>query len=173
MKHIPTARRIVAGVDGSAASMAGLRWAAGEAQLRGAELHAVCAWDGAERLRAPYAAISRVRSLDEGRAAAASLLTASVHAALGRTPQVALRAELAEGRPERVLLDRAAGAELLVLGSAGRSDQLQQVAGPVHRACLRGAPCPVVVVVSFEDATGEPAAGGGPPVAAGAAARGN
>jgi nucleotide-binding universal stress UspA family protein len=173
MKPIPTVRRIVVGVDGSAASVAGLRWAAGEARLRGAEMHAVSAWDGAERPRAPYAAISGVQSLDEGRAAAASLLAASVHAALGRRPQAALRAELVEGRAERVLLDRAAGAEMLVLGSTGRSARLQQVAGPVHRACLRGAPCPVVVVVCFEEATDEPAAVGGPPVAAGAAAQGS
>jgi nucleotide-binding universal stress UspA family protein len=155
MRHNPATRRIVVGVDGSAASVAGLRWAACEARLREAELHVVCAWDGPHRHRAPYAAITGVPSLDEGRAAAASLLAASVDAALGQTPQASLRAELAEGRPERVLLDRAAGAELLVLGSAGRSDQPQQVAGPVHRACLRGAPCPVVVVVSLDGAAAD------------------
>lgn len=145
-KHSLAARRIVVGVDGSAASVAGLRWAAREAQLRGAELHAVYAWDGAERHRAPYAASSGVPSLADDRAAAASLLAGSVHAALGRTPPAALRAELADGRAERVLLDRAIGAELLVLGGVGRPDLRQPATGPVHRACLHAAPCPVVVV---------------------------
>lgn len=146
MKHIPAGRRIVVGVDGSPASVAALGWAAREARLRQAELHAVYAWEDAERCRAPYAAGRGVPSREENRAAAASLLAASVRAALGLAPPPGLRAELAEGRPEPVLLDRAAGAELLVLGSTGQAGHLPHTAGPVHRACLRGAPCPVVIV---------------------------
>lgn len=38
---IPAGRRIVVGVDGSAASVAALAWAAREARLRQAELRAV------------------------------------------------------------------------------------------------------------------------------------
>jgi nucleotide-binding universal stress UspA family protein len=146
MKQIAAGRRIVVGVDGSAASVAGLRWADREARLRGTELHAVYAWDEAGRHHAPYAATSGVTSPGEGRAAAASLLSASVRAAFGRTPPAALCTELAEGHPERVLLDRAAGAELLVLGSTTQSGRLPPEASPVHRACLRSAPCPVVIV---------------------------
>jgi nucleotide-binding universal stress UspA family protein len=146
MKHIPAGRRIVVGVDGSPASVAALGWAAREARLRQAELHAVYAWEGAERCRAPYATCPGLPRPEEDRAAAASLLAASVRAALGRAPPRGLRTELAEGHAERMLLDRAAGAELLVLGSAGRAGHLPQAAGPVHRACLRGAPCPVVIV---------------------------
>jgi hypothetical protein len=95
-----------------------------------------CAWDGAERHRAPYAATNGVPSLDQDRATAASVLTAAVRAAFGRTPQAPLQAELAEGGAEGVLLDCAAGTELLVLGGTGRSNHLQPAAGPVHRACL-------------------------------------
>jgi nucleotide-binding universal stress UspA family protein len=173
MKHIQAGRRIVIGVDGSAASVAGLRWAVREADLREAELHAVYAWDGPERPRAPYAAISGLPSLDDDRAAAAALLAGSLRAAFGLAPQIPLRAELVEGRAERVLLDRAVGAELLVLGSTWQPDQLQHVAGPVHRACLRGAPCPVVVVGYVEGlVTHDPKATARPPVGAGAGAQG-
>jgi nucleotide-binding universal stress UspA family protein len=136
LKHIAAGRRIVVGIDGSAASVAALRWAGREAQLRGTGLHAVYAWDGAERHRAPYAATNGVPSLDQDRATAASVLTAAVRAAFGRTPQAPLQAELAEGGAEGVLLDCAAGTELLVIGGTGRSNHLQPAAGPVHRACL-------------------------------------
>jgi hypothetical protein len=39
-----TTRRIVAGVDGSASSLAALRWAVRQAELTGAAVEAVIAW---------------------------------------------------------------------------------------------------------------------------------
>ncbi|MGH3192019.1 MAG: universal stress protein [Streptosporangiaceae bacterium] len=143
---IPARRRIVVGVDGSPASVAALAWAAREARLLRAELHAVYAWEDAKRFRAPYASHCCLPSREESRAAAVSLLAASVRAAFGQAPPTWLRTDVAEGRPERVLLDRAAGTELLVLGSTGRAGDLPHAAGPVHRACLRAAPCPVAIV---------------------------
>jgi nucleotide-binding universal stress UspA family protein len=139
-------RRIVVGVDGSRASLAALAWAASEAQLRQAELLAVHAWDDTECGLAPYAAHGGRPSPEQERAEAAAQLAASVRAVLASAPTAALRTELAEGRAERVLLDRAAGAELLVLGSTSQVGPFPAAAGPVHRACLRGAPCPVVIV---------------------------
>ena len=57
---------------------------------------------------------------------------------------------MAEGLPVQVLLHYAAGAELLVLGgglAAGDGPRrLAAAPGPVARACLRAAPCPVVAV---------------------------
>lgn len=144
--HIAGGPRIVVGVDGSPASVASLGWATREADLRQAELHLVCAWEDAERSRAPYAVCGDVPTRDETRADAARLLATSLRAVFGQVLPPRLRAELVEGRPEQVLLDRAAGAELLVLGSSCRVGRLPQPAGPVHRACLRGAPCPVVIV---------------------------
>lgn len=134
------------GVDGSPASVAGLGWAAREAELRHAELHLVCAWEDAQPFRAPYAARNGLPSREESRARAAGLLAASVRAVFAQALPPRLRTELAEGRPEQVLLDRADGAELLVLGSSSQAGSFPQAAGPVHRACFRGAPCPVVIV---------------------------
>ncbi len=60
------------------------------------------------------------------------------------------RLEVAEGLPVQVLLHCAAGADLLVLGgsqAAGEGPGRPSAdLGPVARACLRAAPCPVVAV---------------------------
>lgn len=143
---VPAGRQIVVGVDGSTASVAALTWAATEARLRQAELRAVYAWEDTELRRAPYAARRGVPSRAEARAAAAALLSASVHAVFGPASPPWLRAELADGRPEQVLPGRAAGSEMLVLGGTRRAAGLPVAPGPVHRACLHGAPCPVTVV---------------------------
>ena len=140
-------RRIVVGVNGSPASMAAIRWAAREAALRGVVLHAVHAWEHPLFGRAPYAPGAPAGD----RAAAASLLTTAVRAALGEDSTADPLLEVAEGLAARVLLRCAAGAELLVLGgkSAAESHSAYQFTphvGAVARCCLYAAPCPVVVV---------------------------
>lgn len=143
---IPAGQRIVVGVDGSAASVAALAWAAREARLRQAELRVVYAWEDTELCRAPYAAHRGVPSQAAARVAAASLLSASVRAVFGPVPPPWLRAEVADGRPEQVLPGRAVGSEMLVLGGTRQPGGIPAAPGPVHRACLHGAPCPVTVV---------------------------
>ncbi len=59
--------------------------------------------------------------------------------------------EAVEGLPAKVLLNRACGVELLVLGgvtAAQGSRRPMDHISPVVLACLRAAPCPVVVVTS-------------------------
>ena len=61
--------------------------------------------------------------------------------------------EAVEGLPAKVLLDRACGAELLVLGGLTAAPgpgghQPGDHVSPVALACLRAASCPVVVVTS-------------------------
>ena len=146
------APRIVVGVAGSAASAAAVSWAAREAELRGAVLHAVHAWEPAARGRAPYA--PSLRGHSDEREAATSLLRTVVQQGLGAVQHGLGSAspllEVAEGLPVQVLLHYAAGAELLVLGgglAAGDGPRRPAAApGPVARACLRAAPCPVVAV---------------------------
>jgi nucleotide-binding universal stress UspA family protein len=141
----PGQGRIVVGVDGSVASVAALRWAETEAIARQAELDAVYAWDEALQPRAPYADCVGAPDLEQDRAAAAAVLASSVRMALGPDPAVPLKTEVVEGHPERVLLDRAQGAELLVLGSTVQPG-LQAEASPIHQTCLRKAACPVLIV---------------------------
>lgn len=143
---IPARRRIVVGVDGSAGLVAALAWAATEARLRQAELVAIYAWERTERCRAPYAPRPGLPSRQEPLAAATSRLSDAVRAAFGQAPPPWLRAEVAEGRPERALPGRAAGAEMLVLGCDRRAGDFPAAPGPVHRACLHSALCPVAIV---------------------------
>ena len=134
-------QHIVVGVNGSVASRTALRWAAEEARLRRAELHVVRAWDPV-RHAAPYAAIDATPTGEERRAAADDGLMASMRAVFGAATPYDVTAELAEGMPERVLVARSAAADLLVLGVTAPAWR----AGPVIRACLTGARCPVVVI---------------------------
>ncbi len=83
---------------------------------------------------------------------AAGQLADAVRAVLGRAPAITVTVEVAEGLAARVLLDRAAGADLLVLG--GALSDARDIIGPVARACLHHPPCPVVVV--SEESTGIP-----------------
>jgi nucleotide-binding universal stress UspA family protein len=138
-------RRVVVGVGRSDASLTALRWAAGEARLRKATLHVVRAWDPT-RHAAPYAAVGSMPTAEEELAAARAGLAAAMRAAFGPETPVNVTVELAEGVPERVLVDRSAGADLLVLGGSTPPWVAGPSAGPVVRACLDLARCPVVVV---------------------------
>lgn len=139
-----TQPRIVVGVDLTSDSLTALRWAAREARLRGTRLQVVRACERAGRWAAPYIPHSRRTRKDEDSATAAARLADAVQTVLGPTPSITVMLEVAEGLAARVLLDRAEGAELLVLGRAVCAGQ--DVIGPVARACLRHPPCPVVVV---------------------------
>jgi nucleotide-binding universal stress UspA family protein len=72
---------------------------------------------------------------------------------------------LVDEPPARALLERAADAEMLVLGTSRPPVQPGQpplAMGPVARVCLRRAPCPVVMVASGDlpgDEDTRPAAG--------------
>ena len=136
---------IVVGVSGSLASGAALSWAAEEARLRGARLHVVRVWDPA-RHAAPYAAVGATPTGEEELASARDGLAAAMRAEFGRVTPDGVSAELAEGVPERVLVDRSVGADLLVLGVTSPAWLAGRSAGPVVRVCLARAQCPVVVI---------------------------
>ena len=145
--------RILVGVDGSPASVAAVRWAAREAQLRGMRVHVLYVRDRRVTAPAHYAPRPRTGDAGAGWPAGESTVTAVLTEALGTEPWAGVQTELADGLPARELLERAAGAEMLVLGStqpggeaASSAIQPRTPLGPVARDCLRAAPCPVVVV---------------------------
>jgi nucleotide-binding universal stress UspA family protein len=144
-----TVPRIVVGVDGSAASSAAVRWAVREARLRHAAVHLVCAHYSDPRLLAPYASWSWLARQDERHAAAKETLAAAEEFARHHLPPGRLISELVNEPPARALLDRAAEAEMLVIGTtrpAAQPGQPPAPMGPVARACLHLAHCPVVIV---------------------------
>jgi len=112
-----------------------------------------CCHDG--RLRAPYARRSEVPDPAEDSAAARAVFTATAEAARRRLPPGRVKAELTDELPARALVGRTAGAELLVLGTSqpGRqpAGQPPDAMGPVARACLRHAHCPIVIVAAHDE----------------------
>jgi nucleotide-binding universal stress UspA family protein len=148
-------QRIVVGVKRSAASLAALRWAAAEARLRHATLHVVHAWEPAAR-RASYAILGNSPAGGQERLRARDNLAAITRAAFGAEVPAGMTAEVAEGMAERVLAHRSRDAALLVLGAAADAGTTGRPAGPVIRACIRSARCPLVIITA--------AAGARPPV---------
>lgn len=145
MTKDPGVRRIVVGVDGSAESVAALRWACREASLRAAEVHAVLALESACHQVASYA-VPTPRQTSGSWGAAREVLRQSVSEVVSLYPSVSVRTEITEGLAARVLLDHAREADMLVLGRAAHGPDPYRGAGPVIRACLRSAPCPVVII---------------------------
>ena len=69
----------------------------------------------------------------------------------GRFEGPGIRGEVVDGLAARVLLDRCEGADMLVLGTSSDETGEPRSAGPVIRACLRRASCPVVVISADKD----------------------
>jgi nucleotide-binding universal stress UspA family protein len=162
-------RHVVVGVTGSAASVAALLWAAGEARRRGACLRVLQACQP-NPVRAQYAGtgVATLGCGQESLSPAADRLDVVVRAALGDTTRSDMSTEVIDGAAERVLIEASDGADLLVLGSGGQSpvtyaDPLivDRPIGPVIRACLSHARCPVVIIgqaVAAELGSGSPRA---------------
>ncbi|HYB18802.1 MAG TPA: universal stress protein [Streptosporangiaceae bacterium] len=151
----PGVRRIVVGVDGSVESVAALRWACREANLRAAEVHAVLALESACHQVASYA-VPAPRRTSGSWGAARDVLRRSVNEAASLYPGVTVRTDITEGLAARVLLDHAREADMLVLGRTSHGPDPYRGSGPVIRACLRAAPCPVVIIGSAATAATDP-----------------
>jgi menaquinone-dependent protoporphyrinogen oxidase len=146
-------QRVLVGVDGSAASLAALRWAADEARLRRSSLRIVGAWDPATHA-ASYADVVGPATSVEREITARDAFSAAIRVVFGPQLPDRVTAELAEGAPERILLARSGDAGLLVLGATSRPWPDGWFAGPVIRACLAHASCPVVVIRSDAGTSG-------------------
>ena len=143
---VPVARRVVVGVDFSAESAAALRWACREAGLRGAEVHAVHVMEAPCHSVASYAAVPPQERPDD---VSVDVMWRSVMP--DTVPGVEVRTEVVQGLAARILLDRCEGADMLVLGTVSDMPGAMRSAGPVIRACLRRAPCAVVVISAEQD----------------------
>lgn len=136
-------REYVVGIDGSLASVAAARWAADRAVRDAASLVVVHAYQVDDPLNAARAgaarAMRRVARLDAERL----LRSVAEQLPAGETAQqVAV-----EGTPTQVLLERSAGAELLVVGARPRHNHPHaRYIGSTATSCLRAAECPVVLV---------------------------
>jgi len=150
---VPAVRRIVVGVDDSAESAVAFRWACREASLRGAEVHAVHVREAKCHSLASYAvpAPGSPGSSPDDEDADTWGLSSAIAPDQSPCPGVQVRTEVVDGLAARVLLDRCEGADMLVLGTASDPTGALRSAGPVIRACLRRASCPVVVISVAQD----------------------
>jgi nucleotide-binding universal stress UspA family protein len=143
---------IVVGVDGSDASGDALRWAAEEARLRSSSLVAVHAWSFVPpqpigdpgMLAIPAGDLPG--QLDAESEAARISLDNAVAGILGADAGVEVERKLVEGDAGEVLVAESKEAELVVVGSHGRSGFKAAILGSVSRHVVDHAACPVVVV---------------------------
>jgi nucleotide-binding universal stress UspA family protein len=143
-----TTGRIVVGVDDSEQAAAALRWALAEGVLRQATVEVVHSWS--PPLSALPFGATLVIPVDEGAidAAARASVDELVDAALAemdsRPPEV--QNTILPGGPAVTLVEVSEGADMLVVGSHGRSGLSRLMLGSVAMACVNHASCPVVVV---------------------------
>ncbi|MGH3246281.1 MAG: universal stress protein [Trebonia sp.] len=131
--HNSNAGPVVAGADGSAVSDDVLRFAFHEAELRRVPLLAVCALadasamiGGAQQVEADFSHLTAIQEKEN--------------------PDVTLLRQVLPGSPRAALMEAAAGAQLLVVGSRGRGGLQGMTLGSTAVAMLHHAPCPVAVV---------------------------
>lgn len=136
--------RIVVGVDGSDSSVKALHWAVRQAELTGATVEAVNSWE--------YPATSWASMMPgmpedfDPQALATVSLTEALEEALGAKVAAAVSKVVVIGNPAQALLDRAQGADLLVVGARGHTGLKATLLGSVSLHVTQHAPCPVTVV---------------------------
>jgi nucleotide-binding universal stress UspA family protein len=138
---------VVVGTDGSDQSFSAVEWAAREATLRRAALRIVSvptlpprmAWRKVPQGTPDTVADTIVESYEHALAAAADR-------AAEVAPGLTVHTALLPGRPASALIDAAAGASMLVVGSRGGGGFAALLLGSVSRHVATRTDCPVVVV---------------------------
>lgn len=131
--------QVVVGVDGSAHGEAALRFALTEAETHHGQVTAVFAW------QMPFISIPDAFDREELEKAAMAFLIEKV-SAVAPSPKVPLETLVAEGEAAEALITASKNADLLVVGTRGRSTLRGMLIGAVSLRCMASALCPVVVV---------------------------
>lgn len=136
---------VVVAVDGSRDSRAAAELAMVEARLTGASVVAVTAW----YLEVVGGYVVTEPDSQEWRAIESrqtERVEAALQASRERHPSVPVTIEVVHAPSSRAILERAAGADLLVVGARGRGGFPGKLLGSVSQKVLRAATCPVAVV---------------------------
>lgn len=136
----PPKGRVLVGVDGSERAQGALQWAITEARRRDAVVEVLHAW----RLPVTAGAYAGV-TVDPTLAAEAGQEVLDRAIEQEDTGDVAVEPRLGCGPAARVLVDAAAGADLVVVGSRGLGGFKSLLLGSVSRHLAHHAPGPVVV----------------------------
>lgn len=150
---------IVVGVDGSPEAKRALRWALVEASLRGTPVRAVSVWHLPVEVAPAIGPILPVPVYEPAdadreedlRRRTQEQLDATVTEVEREIPEAAdvhVEQHVVAGHAAEMLIEAAADAELLVVGSRGRGGFAGLLLGSVSQACAHHARCPVVIVRS-------------------------
>ncbi|GAA3237322.1 universal stress protein [Pseudonocardia petroleophila] len=134
---------VVLGVDGSATSQAAIAFAFEAASARKVPVVAVHTWSGmvfdpgVASMGIDWAAIEDAER---------ELLADQLAGWAEKFPDTFVEQVVTRDRPAHALLEQAARAQLVVVGSRGRGEVAGLVLGSVGNALVHRSPCPVVVV---------------------------
>ena len=139
-----TARsRVLVAVDGSRSSKAALRWALEYTERTGGGLTAVYVWTYPAEFSYGLTPPGEAWHPDTD---AQQALDAAVREVVGEQRPPSLETVVCEGHPAQVLVERSAGAEMLVMGSRGHGGFAGMLLGSVSEACVAHAHCPVLII---------------------------
>ena len=156
-EQAPTAGTIVVGIDGSPASAAALRWATGLARARDAEIVLVHVIEPITADVPPLGLPRAVFNEADWRSAIEGELEGAWCQPLAATP-VRHRVRVEDGRPGPRIVDiaREEHADLIAIGSSGRSGLAGLVRASTCTHVRHHAPCPVAVIPAPDQATMPP-----------------
>jgi nucleotide-binding universal stress UspA family protein len=138
---------IIVGVDGSDSSRTALHFAYDEAAHHGASLTVIATWHPPSMpMSPPYGTLPTEGYETQPRTDALTLLEKFTAELEPRTPAVDVRTSIEEGSPAKVLIERSAESDLLVVGSRGHGGFAGMLLGSVSHHLVTHAECPVVVV---------------------------
>lgn len=137
--------RVLVGVDGSDGSVRALRWAAAEAEARGAELCAVATYMEPPSSGDLGYKIAWVDQTD-WRGETDAKLQQTLLKALGEDPDVSVQSRVIDGPAAKTLIDLSEQADLLVVGTRGHGGFAGMLLGSVSQHLAAHAHCAVVVV---------------------------
>lgn len=133
--------KIIVGVDGSPSSNAALEWAAQEAEIRGAILELIHAWNYPNLGYGGYVAV-----LEDFEKDASALLDEVVASVRKSYPNLKLVSSLIQGPTAQTIMDRAKEADMVVVGSRGRGGFSGLLLGSVGQQLVHHCPAPVVII---------------------------
>jgi nucleotide-binding universal stress UspA family protein len=131
--------KVVVGVDGSPHGDAALRWALRDAEAHQGQVMAVFVW------QVPFSSFPGLYDREALEKAAKEFLIEKL-SAIAPKPAIPLLPAVAEGDTADALITAAKDADILVLGTRGRSPLAGLLLGSVSQLCGAAAPCPTVLV---------------------------
>ncbi|MCY0944535.1 universal stress protein [Streptomyces antarcticus] len=157
-RHALEARhgRVLLGIGPYDVDSPAVRFAFREAAARDAELDVVCTWR-----RSPHEPVDHMvlpgDATRDHEEQAKTLLGKAVDTAAREHPQVRLRRTTLEGNARKVLTERSAAADLLIVGARRPGGPIGMELGRVAHRALHHALCPVAVVPQHHGALAQAA----------------